>query len=55
VVGRNHYNSKVGNAKMSKIASISDEAFAIVSVENSREQRWKDEVSNPTKTNKGKW
>jgi hypothetical protein len=54
VVGRNTYNSKVGEARMSKIATVSDEAFALVCVENSIE-RWKDEVSNQTKTNKSKW
>jgi hypothetical protein len=54
VVGRNHYNSKVGETRMSKIATIGDEAFALVCVKNSRE-RWKDKVSELTKTNKSKW
>jgi hypothetical protein len=54
VVGRNIYNSNVGETKMSKIATVNDEAFALVNVENSIEQ-WKDKVSDPTKTNKSKW
>jgi hypothetical protein len=54
VVGRNIYNSKVGEARMSKIATVGDEAFALVCVENSIE-RWKDEVSDQTKANKSKW
>jgi hypothetical protein len=54
VVGRNIYNSKVGETRMSKIATVGDEAFALVCVENLIEQ-WKDKVSDPTKTNKSKW
>jgi hypothetical protein len=54
VVGKNIYNSKVGETRMSKIATVGDETFAFVCVENSIE-RWKDKVSNPTKTNESKW
>jgi hypothetical protein len=54
VIGRNDYNSKVGHTVISEMASVGDEAFAIVCVENSID-RWKDEVEDPAKTNKAKW
>jgi hypothetical protein len=54
VVGRNDYNSKVGHTVISEMASVGDEAFAIVCVENSID-RWKEEVEDPAKTNKAKW
>jgi hypothetical protein len=36
------------------MASVSDEAFAIVCVKNSID-RWKEEAEDPAKTNKAKW
>jgi hypothetical protein len=54
VIGRNEYNSSVGHTVISEMASVGDEAFAIVCVENSID-RWKEEVEDPAKTNKAKW
>ena len=54
VVGRNTYNSKVGKNRISNFATVSDEAFAIVCLENSID-RWNDEAEDPNKTNKVNW
>jgi hypothetical protein len=54
VVGKNCYKSILGKKKIGKIATVGDEAFAILCVENSIE-RWTDEAEDPTKSDKTNW
>jgi hypothetical protein len=54
VVGKNFYKTIFGKKKVGKIATVGDEAFAILCVENSIE-RWQDEAKDPISSHKENW
>ena len=54
VVGKNLYKTKFGGGKVCKIATVGNEAFAILCVKNSI-KRWQDEAKDPSKSHKENW